>query len=45
MLHAIRDDFPESGRMIGMKPAGGDFEGEEAMHYAVMLSETLGEDG
>jgi deoxyribose-phosphate aldolase len=43
MLEAIRDHFLKSGRMIGMKPAGGIRTAKEALHYLVMVQETLGD--
>lgn len=42
MLQAIRDFYYETGRMIGMKPAGGISNAKLAIHYLVMLHETLG---
>lgn len=42
MLQAIRDYYYETGRMIGMKPAGGISSAKLAVHYLVMLRETLG---
>jgi deoxyribose-phosphate aldolase len=42
MLEAIRDHYVETGRMIGMKPAGGIRTAKEALHYLVMVRETLG---
>jgi len=42
MLKAIRDFYRETGRMIGMKPAGGISGAKLAIHYLVMLRETLG---
>ena len=42
MLQAIRDHFFETGRMIGMKPAGGISNAKLAVSYLVMLRETLG---
>ena len=42
MLQAIRDYFYETGRMVGMKPAGGISTAKLAVHYLVMLRETLG---
>ncbi len=42
MLQAIRDYFAETGRMVGMKPAGGISNSKLAIHYLVMLRETLG---
>ncbi len=42
MLQAIRDHYAETGRMVGMKPAGGISSAKLAVHYLVMLRETLG---
>ena len=42
MLQAIRDYYRETGRMVGMKPAGGISSAKLALHYLVMLHETLG---
>lgn len=42
MLQAIRDYFRDTGRMVGMKPAGGIANAKLAIHYLVMLKETLG---
>ena len=42
MLQAIRDYFYETDRMVGMKPAGGISTAKLAVHYLVMLRETLG---
>lgn len=42
MLEAIRDFYYATGRMIGMKPAGGISKAKLAVHYLVMLRETLG---
>jgi len=42
MLQAIRDYYFETGRMVGMKPAGGISQSKLAVHYLVMLRETLG---
>ncbi|MGA8205356.1 MAG: deoxyribose-phosphate aldolase [Woeseiaceae bacterium] len=42
MLQAIRDYYFETGRMVGMKPAGGISSAKLAVHYLVMLRETLG---
>lgn len=44
MLEAIRDYWYETGRMVGMKPAGGIRNSKEALHYLVLVKETLGED-
>jgi len=43
MLQAIRDYYYETGRMVGMKPAGGISKAKLAVHYLVMLRETLGQ--
>jgi deoxyribose-phosphate aldolase len=42
MLEAIRDVHDETGRTIGMKPAGGIREAKQAVQYLVQLHETLG---
>ncbi len=42
MLQAIRDYYQQTGRMVGMKPAGGISTSKLAVHYLVMLRETLG---
>jgi len=42
MLEAIRDVHEETGRMIGMKPAGGIRQAKQAVQYLVQLYETLG---
>ncbi|NOX68565.1 MAG: deoxyribose-phosphate aldolase [Gammaproteobacteria bacterium] len=42
MLKAIKDFYQETGRMVGMKPAGGISAAKLAVHYLVMLRETLG---
>ncbi len=44
MLEAIRDFYYDTGRMVGMKPAGGISKSKLALHYLVMLNEVLGED-
>lgn len=43
MLEAIRDCYLSTGQMIGMKPAGGIRAAKEALHYLVMVKETLGD--
>ena len=43
MLEAIRDFYYKTGKMVGMKPAGGISKSKLALHYLVMLKETLGE--
>ena len=44
MLEAIRDYYYDTGKMIGMKPAGGISKSKSALHYLVMVNEVLGED-
>ena len=44
MLEAIRDYYFDTGVKIGMKPAGGIRTAKQALHYLVMLKETLGDD-
>jgi deoxyribose-phosphate aldolase len=44
MLEAIRDVHDETGRMVGMKPAGGIRQAKQAIQYLVVLHETLGLD-
>jgi deoxyribose-phosphate aldolase len=44
MLEAIRDHYLATGKVIGMKPAGGIRYAKEALHYLVMVKETLGDD-
>ncbi len=43
MLEAIRDFYYETGRKVGMKPAGGISKSKLALHYLVMVKETLGD--
>lgn len=43
MLDAIKDFYLKTGRMIGMKPAGGISTAKLALQYLVMLNEVLGE--
>lgn len=43
MLEAIREYYYKTGRMVGMKPAGGISKAKLALHYLVMLKEVLGE--
>ena len=42
MLEAIRDYYYETGKRIGMKPAGGIRTAKESLQYLVMVRETLG---
>jgi len=44
MLEAIKDFYYKTGKMIGMKPAGGISKSKLALHYLVMLNEVLGAD-
>jgi deoxyribose-phosphate aldolase len=43
MLEAIRDEIRRGGKTIGMKPAGGIRTAKQALHYLVMVKETLGD--
>ena len=43
MLEAIRDHFFETGRRVGMKPAGGVRTSKQALHLLVLVKETLGD--
>jgi len=43
MLEAIRDHFYATGKKIGMKPAGGVRTAKQALHYLVLVKETLGD--
>ena len=42
MLEGIRDFYDKTGIKIGMKPAGGIKTAKQALHYLVMVKETLG---
>ncbi|HEX7084020.1 MAG TPA: deoxyribose-phosphate aldolase [Gaiellaceae bacterium] len=44
MLEAIRDVHDETGRRVGMKPAGGIRNAKNAIQYLVQVHETLGPD-
>jgi len=44
MLEAIRDVHVETGRVVGMKPAGGIRHSKQAIQYLCVLHETLGRD-
>ncbi len=44
MLEAIRDFHAQTGRAVGMKPAGGIRTAKEAISYLTVLYETLGPD-
>ena len=43
MLEAIRDHYLETGRRVGMKPAGGIKTSKQALHLLVLVKETLGD--
>ncbi|MBK8173084.1 MAG: deoxyribose-phosphate aldolase [Sandaracinaceae bacterium] len=43
MLEVIRDHFYRTGKKIGMKPAGGVRTAKQALHYLVIVKETLGD--
>lgn len=42
MLEAIKDHYYATGKMVGMKPAGGISTSKLALQYLVMVKETLG---
>jgi deoxyribose-phosphate aldolase len=42
MLEAVRDVYDETGRVVGMKPAGGIRTAKQAIQYLCLLHETLG---
>ena len=42
MLETIRDVYEQTGRAVGMKPAGGIRQAKQAVQYLVQLYETLG---
>jgi deoxyribose-phosphate aldolase len=44
MLEAVRDFREATGRMVGVKPAGGISTAKDAIKYLVMVNETAGED-
>jgi deoxyribose-phosphate aldolase len=44
MLEGIRDHFFETGRRVGLKPAGGIRTSKQALHLLVLVKETLGDD-
>jgi len=43
MLETIRDHYYATGRKVGMKPAGGVRTAKQALHYLVLVKETLGD--
>ncbi|MEM7012071.1 MAG: deoxyribose-phosphate aldolase [Verrucomicrobiota bacterium] len=44
MAEAVRDFYFDTGKHIGIKPAGGIRTAKEALQYLVMIKETLGDD-
>jgi deoxyribose-phosphate aldolase len=44
MLEAIEDFYQSTGKMVGMKPAGGIGNAKLALQYLIMVKETLGPD-
>jgi len=44
MLESIRDHFYQTGKVVGMKSAGGISTAKQALQYLVMVKETLGEE-
>ena len=42
MLEAIKDYYYKTGRMIGIKPAGGISNAKLALQYLLLVKETLG---
>ncbi len=44
MLEAVRDFREATGRMVGVKPAGGISTAKDAIRYLVMVNETAGDD-
>ena len=44
MLNAIRDHFQATGKMVGIKPAGGIAEVDKALNYYLLTEEVLGND-
>jgi deoxyribose-phosphate aldolase len=42
MLEAVRDWYLKTGLVVGVKPAGGIRTAKQAIHYMVMVRETLG---
>ena len=44
MLEAVRDFRAQTGRQVGVKPAGGIRTTKDAIKYLVMVAETAGDD-
>lgn len=43
MLEAVRDYYLQTGKLIGIKPAGGIRTAKQALHFLVAVKETLGD--
>lgn len=43
MLETVRDHYLKTGKMVGIKPAGGIRKAKQALHYLAMVKETLGD--
>ncbi len=43
LLESVRDQFLRTGSVVGVKPAGGIRTAKQALHYLVMIKETLGD--
>jgi deoxyribose-phosphate aldolase len=44
MLDAIKEHYEKTGKMIGIKPAGGIREADEALNYLLVLEKVLGKE-
>lgn len=44
LLEAVRDHYLRTGCRVGVKPAGGIRTAKQALHYLVMVKETVGDD-
>jgi deoxyribose-phosphate aldolase len=44
MLEAIRDHYLKTGKITGMKPAGGISTAKQSLHYLLMVKEIMGEE-
>jgi deoxyribose-phosphate aldolase len=44
MLEAVRDFRAQTGRQVGVKPAGGIRNTKDAIRYLVLINETVGDD-
>jgi deoxyribose-phosphate aldolase len=43
MLETVRDHYLKTGKMVGIKPAGGIRKAKQGLHYLAMVKETLGD--